>query len=191
MGTVPDQKMSLSNQLLIAMPNMGDPNFEQTVTYICEHNENGAIGIVINKPLTISLYDVLGQMKIKGTSQRISSMPVLAGGPVQQERGFVIHHELGKWHSSSQASEEIYITTSKDILEAIANDEGPDNVLVSLGYAGWGAGQLEAEMMKNCWLNGPANEDILFHLPFNERWRAAAKLLGIDMSLLSGDIGHA
>lgn len=182
---------SLANQLLIAMPNMGDPNFEQTVTYICEHNENGAIGIVINKPLTISMKDVLAQMNITGSSTQIDNMPVFSGGPVQQERGFVIHHEFGGWSSSSASSDDIIITTSKDILEAIANDRGPKNVLVSLGYAGWGAGQLEAELMKNCWLNGPVSDDILFKLPFNERWVAAARLLGIDFAMLSSDVGHA
>ena len=181
----------LSNHFLIAMPGLEDANFYRTVTYICEHNEQGAMGIVINRPLDISLGDILEQMDIPTSSANTSKRAVFAGGPVQTERGFVLHTPDNDWESTLQVTPEISITTSRDILEAIAEDKGPEQSLVALGYAGWGEGQLEEEMSANAWLSGPADSQIIFKLPSEERWQAAAQILGIDMNLMSGDAGHA
>lgn len=182
---------NLSNHFLIAMPQLADPNFYHTVTYICEHTEQGAMGVVINRPMDICLDEILQQMDIDVDDPHIGATQVYMGGPVQQERGFILHQPLGQWDASLQITDQIGITTSRDILEAIANGEGPDKALIVLGYAGWGAGQLEREMVENAWLTGPADSDIIFDLPDEQRWEAAAKLLGVDMNLLSGDAGHA
>ena len=181
----------LSNHFLIAMPALEDVNFYRTVTYICEHNEQGAMGIVINRPLDISLGDILEQMDITTSSSDTSKQSVFAGGPVQTERGFVLHTPDGDWESTLKITPEISITTSRDILEAIADDKGPQQSLVALGYAGWGEGQLEEEMSANAWLSGPADSQIIFKLPSEEKWQAAAQILGVDMNLMSGDAGHA
>lgn len=182
---------SLKNQLLIAMPGLDDPNFSRTVTYICEHTDAGAMGIVINRPSELKLSDVLHHMGIVTGNPDTDSQPVYLGGPVDEERGFVLHQTGRVWESSMAISDDVSITTSRDILENMARGEGPKKSLVALGYAGWGAGQLEDEMQDNAWLSGPANESILFDLPANERWAAAAQLLGVDMNLLSTDAGHA
>jgi len=180
----------LSNHFLIAMPSLEDANFYRTVTYICEHNAQGAMGIVINRPLDISLGDILEQMEIT-SSPDTSKQAVFSGGPVQTERGFVLHSPDGDWESTLKVTPEISITTSRDILEAIADNKGPEQSLVALGYAGWGEGQLEEEMSANAWLSGPADSQIIFNLPSEERWQAAAQILGVDMNLMSGDAGHA
>jgi len=180
----------LSNHFLIAMPGLEDANFYRTVTYICEHNAQGAMGIVINRPLDISLGDILEQMEITA-SPDASKQAVFSGGPVQTERGFVLHSPDGDWESTLKVTPEISITTSRDILEAIADNKGPEQSLVALGYAGWGEGQLEEEMSANAWLSGPADSQIIFDLPSEERWQAAAQILGVDMNLMSGDAGHA
>lgn len=180
----------LSNHFLIAMPGLEDANFYRTVTYICEHNAQGAMGIVINRPLDISLGDILEQMEITA-SPDTSKQAVFSGGPVQTERGFVLHSPDGDWESTLKVTPEISITTSRDILEAIADNKGPEQSLVALGYAGWGEGQLEEEMSANAWLSGPADSQIIFDLPSEERWQAAAQILGVDMNLMSGDAGHA
>jgi len=180
----------LSNQFLIAMPGLADPNFHQTVTYICEHDDNGALGIIINRPLRIKLEQLLEHLQIPLQTD-ISGVPLYSGGPVQQEQGFVIHTPMGDWDSTLRVTDAIGITTSRDILQAIARQEGPDKSLVALGYAGWGPGQLEQEMAANAWLSGPADPSILFDLDTDRRWSAAAALLGVDLSLLSGDSGHA
>jgi putative transcriptional regulator len=182
---------SLSNHFLIAMPSLEDPNFHHTTTYICEHDENGALGIVINRPLNMKLGEILQHMDIKASSEKISSLPVYLGGPVQNDRGFVLHEPLGDWEATLQVSDSIGITSSSDILAAIAAGEGPEKALVTLGYAGWGAGQLEQEIAANAWLNGPASTEIVFNTPCEQRWLAAAALLGVDLNLLSGDMGHA
>lgn len=181
----------LSNHFLIAMPGLEDVNFYRTVTYICEHNEQGAMGIVINRPLDINLGDILEQMDIPVSSSDNSQQAVFSGGPVQTERGFVLHTPDEKWDSTLQITPEISITTSRDILEAIAEGKGPIQSLVALGYAGWGEGQLEDELSANAWLSGPADTQIIFNLPSEERWQAAAQILGVDMNLMSGDTGHA
>lgn len=182
---------SLRNHFIIAMPGMADPNFSHTVTYICEHNEDGAMGIVINRLMEISLADVLEQMDIEPSRQLDTSVAIHEGGPVQPEHGFVIHTPVGAWESSLRISEDIGLTTSRDILAAIAHAEGPAHYLIALGYAGWGPGQLEQEMAQNAWLSGPASREILFELPLERRWAAAAALLGVDLNLISSEIGHA
>ncbi len=178
----------LKHQLLIAMPHMVDPNFAGTVTYICEHNEHGAMGIIINRPTELTLGDVFEQMNM-GQSHR--DEVVYAGGPVQIERGFVIHRPKGDWQATLPIEDGICLTSSRDILAAYANNEGPEEAIIALGYAGWGAGQLEQEMLGNCWLNCPADERILFHIGFSERLEAAAAKIGVDMRLLSNQVGHA
>lgn len=183
---------SLKNQFLIAMPGLEDPNFSRTVTYICDHSDEGAMGIVINRPTELHLSDVLEHMGIPGADPRSAEQIVYQGGPVEEERGFVLHTPRnGGWKSSIQVTEQIGITTSRDILEAMARGEGPARSLIALGYAGWAAGQLEAEIQQNSWLSGPAQAEVLFDLPPAQRWEAAAKLLGVDMALMSTDAGHA
>lgn len=181
----------LTNNFLIAMPAMKDPNFEQTVTYICQHNEEGALGIVINRTIDLTVGDVLDQMKIERDVSVQYDAPVYYGGPVQMERGFILHENRGNWDSTLKVSDLTALTTSRDILEAIASNTGPDRSLLALGYAGWGAGQLEREISENAWLNWPANNELLFSTPVAQRWEEAAGLLGVDLSLLSTDAGHA
>ncbi len=181
----------LTNQFLIAMPSLADPNFFQTVTYISEHNEAGALGIVINRPLTLTLGDLLKHMDMDPANPELAQLPVYQGGPVQPEHGFLIHTPVGRWQSTLRVTKHIGITTSRDILQAMAQGEGPRQTLIALGYAGWGPGQLESEMAQNAWLSGPADQAIIFDTPVAQRWAAAAALLGVDLSLLSGDAGHA
>jgi len=225
---------NLTNHFLIAMPALEDPNFHRTVTYICEHNPDGALGIVINRPTDITLGELLEHMELEAAGAEIARRSVFLGGPVQRERGFVLHppaaNQAGQtgqtgqttatdpagrtpgsdpgpqsgpqpgttrkpgssgWESSITISDSIAVTTSRDILAAIADNAGPKRYMVALGYAGWGAGQLEQELADNAWLFGPADPDILFDLGPAERWKAAAALLGVDLSLLSGNAGHA
>lgn len=184
-------KNFFNNHFLIAMPSLLDPNFQQAVTYICEHNEHGAIGININQPLTISLGDVFDEIDVTATHEKNKNAPVLNGGPVQTERGFVIHQPYGEWRSSLTLADDIVVTTSRDILEALAVGDGPEEFIVALGYAGWGPSQLEEEIKQNTWLSCEATTDILFHMPFPKRWRAAAALLGVDITLLTGQTGHS
>ena len=182
---------NLRDHFLIAMPNLMDGNFSQSVTYMCEHDDNGSLGITINRPSEIQLGEIFEQLDITCEDPNIISQLVYIGGPVQQDRGFLLHSPCGKWESSLKVTDNICVTTSRDILEAIAHGEGPDNVIIALGYAGWGSGQLEYEMSENAWLSCPATEQILFHTDIDKRWEAAAKLLGVDLQLLSSDTGHA
>ena len=183
---------SLKNHFLIAMPGLDDPNFSRTVTYICDHDENGAMGIVINRPSELNLADVLEHMGIDNHDPVTSDQIVYIGGPVQEERGFVLHSpNSGDWKSSIAVTDDIGITTSRDILEAMALGQGPAKSLVALGYAGWGAGQLEAEIKDNAWLSGPADAAVLFDLPPDQRWSAAARIIGVEVALMSNDAGHA
>lgn len=182
---------SLTNHFLIAMPGLLDPNFARTVTYICEHNEHGAMGIVINRPLNVTLGALLSQLGIQTMHPRVAQIPIYQGGPVQTDRGFVLHSGGHSYESTLSITPEISITTSRDILEAIAAGEGPEHVLVALGYAGWAGGQLEQEMSANAWLNGPASLEIIFEMDPSARWMAAAQLIGVDLNLLSGEAGHA
>lgn len=182
---------NLTNHFLIAMPGLEDPNFFHTVTYICEHTSDGAMGIVINRPMDLQLSDIFEQLEIKIVSPKLAEQPVYLGGPVQSDRGFVLHDSATEWNSTLRITPDICVTTSLDILEAIASDKGPAHSLIALGYAGWGAGQLESELAQNAWLNGPAKSDIIFQRASQERWQAAADLLGVDLNLLSSDTGHA
>ncbi|VAW65653.1 UPF0301 protein YqgE [hydrothermal vent metagenome] len=182
---------NLSNHFLIAMPSLEDGNFSQSVTYICEHDENGALGITINRPSEISLAEIFSQLQIDTSSEQIKNQTVLNGGPVQTDRGFILHTPTGNWDSSLKVTDSIAVTTSQDIMQAIANSGGPAKSLIALGYSGWGPGQLEYEISENSWLSCPATEEILFDVPIEKRWRAAALLLGIDLQLLSSQTGHA
>lgn len=182
---------NLTDQFLIAMPALQDPNFAHTVTYICEHNDEGTMGIVINRPHELSLGTLLAQMNIDTTDPDLKILPLFEGGPVSPEHGFVLHCPVGDWEVTMPINEHVGLTASRDIIEAIARGEGPEEFLIALGYAGWGAGQLEDEILDNAWLAGPADEDIVFKAPAAERWAAAAKLLGVDITLLSSDAGHA
>ncbi len=184
-------QLCLSNQFLIAMPSLNDPNFSRSVTYICQHNDDGAMGIIINQPLQLTLGEVLSDLDLPTSQEDIRDSVVFLGGPVQCERGFVLHQPVGEWEATLNVSDEIGITASRSILASIANGQGPKNSIVTLGYAGWGAGQLEQEILANSWLSGPADSDIIFHLPVEQRWQAAATLAGVDITRLSGDVGHA
>ncbi|MGD2075450.1 MAG: YqgE/AlgH family protein [Gammaproteobacteria bacterium] len=181
----------LTNQFLIAMPGLEDPNFFHSVTYICEHNEEGALGLVINRPLDMQLAEILRHVHLEHAAPEAQQIPVHLGGPVQQDRGFVLHEPLGDWDATLKVTDRIGITSSVDILEAIAANQGPERTLIALGYAGWGAGQLEREIAENAWLSGPADPEILFTTPDEQIWRAAAASLGVDLDLLSGEAGHA
>jgi putative transcriptional regulator len=182
---------SLTNHLLIAMPQLSDPNFAQTVALICEHTDKGALGIVLNKPLPMKLSDVLVQMKLEPSSETIAGQPVLRGGPVHTDRGFVLHRPGGQWDHTHKVSDTIQVTTSRDVLAAMAKGEGPGDAFIALGYAGWESGQLEREMKDNAWASVPVDPRVVFELPFELRWEGAWRLLGIDVDRLSPDAGHA
>jgi len=179
------------NQFLVAMPGLQDSNFNQTVTLLCEHNDQGALGLIINRPTDLKLADMLDHMKLSHPALAPDSHIVYWGGPVQQERGFVVHPGPDAWESTLQVGDDLYITTSRDVLSAIGRGEGPQRFFVALGYAGWAAGQLEHEILDNSWLNTPVAQPILFDLPAASRWQAAARLLGVDVTQLAGDAGHA
>jgi putative transcriptional regulator len=187
--------LSLVNHFLIAMPSMLDPIFGGTVVYICEHSPRGAMGLVINRPTDMNiagLFDRIDlQLEIIPNSHPVREQPVMFGGPVQDDRGFVLHAPAGQFSSSLKVTEDIAFTTSRDVLEAVAVGDGPERMLVSIGYAGWGAGQLEQEILANGWLTVKADSHILFDLPIEQRFRAAIKLLGIDPAMLASDAGHA
>lgn len=182
---------SLTNQFLIAMPGLGDPNFFRTVTLICEHSPEGAMGIIINRPIDLTLGDVFQQLEIADPDILTTQQLVHLGGPIQNNRGFVLHEPLGSWESTLAVTERLGISTSRDILVAMANNKGPERYLLALGYAGWGPGQLEQEIADNAWLSGPATSEVLFKTPPEARWAAAAHLLGIEMMQLCNDAGHA
>ncbi len=182
---------SLKHHFLIAMPHMADPHFAQTVTYLIEHNEQGAMGLVINKPNGLTLADVLDQLRPDDAAPMLChSLPIFAGGPVQTDRGFVLH-PAGPQFQATLALGELGLSTSQDVLFAIADGSGPERYLIALGYAGWDAGQLEAELADNAWLTCPADPAILFETPFDQRLDAAAALLGVTLALLTAQAGHA
>ncbi|MDH3688221.1 MAG: YqgE/AlgH family protein [Gammaproteobacteria bacterium] len=186
-----ESTQSLANQFLIAMPALMDPNFVRTVTLICQHNEDGALGVVINRSTTLKLHQVLDQLSVPKDNISEPDAPVFLGGPVQTERGLILHEGLGEWETTLPINDMLGLTTSKDILEAIGDNRGPKDCLLALGYAGWGSGQLEREMRENAWLSGPSDNDIIFRTPVEERWPKAAQLVGVDISRLSGQTGHA
>lgn len=182
--------VNLTNHFLIAMPNMADPNFSGTLTYIADHNEQGALGVVVNRPIDMelaTLFEQIGLTLPEGLRDQI----VYLGGPVQQERGFVLHSPAESYSSTLRVNDAVGLTTSKDILEAVAQGKGPAKFMVSLGYSGWSAGQLEAEIAQNAWLSVEADPHVIFDLPPEARLPAAMKLLGIDFSNLSDEAGHA
>ncbi len=190
--------MNLTNHLIIAMPGLADPMFEKSVSFICQHTDKGAMGLTINRPLEVTFADLLKQLDIPlkndTLSSRFASTPVFLGGPVETEHGFVLHsskHASDSWGQSLKINDDLSLSSSRDILNAIASGEGPDRFLVALGYAGWSEGQIEREMQENSWLNVPADNEILFNTPYEQRWESAAMKLGIDIHLISGDIGHA
>ena len=181
----------LRNHFLLAMPSLAEGIFSQSITYICEHGESGAMGIVINQPLDLSVAEIFEHLQIT-PDQDFSNMPVMAGGPVQIDHGFVLHRNCDQtWEASLKVTSEITLTTSRDILRAIASNTGPQEHLIALGYAGWAAGQLEQELTENSWLTLPADADIIFTTQADQRLAAAAALLGVDMNLISGEAGHA
>lgn len=181
----------LTNHFLIAMPALRDPNFSRTVTLICEHSSDGAMGIVINRVTDLRLADVLSQMEIDAGQSQHLDMPVHIGGPVQNNRGFVLHEPIGTWESTLTVTDSLGVSTSRDILVALAENRGPQRCLLALGYAGWSPGQLEKEIADNAWLSGPADHQILFDTPVEARWGAAVNHLGVDLAALSSEAGHA
>ncbi len=188
-------ELNLTNHFLIAMPSMMDPVFGGTVIYLCEHSPRGAMGMVINRPIELTVAGLFDRIDLKleiiPDSHPIGKRPVIFGGPVQDDRGFVLHTPVGEYSSSLKVTDEIAFTTSRDVLEAVAAGDGPEQVLISVGYAGWGAGQLEQEILANGWLTVAADARILFDLPLEERFAAAIKLLGIDPLMLAAEAGHA
>ena len=181
---------SLRDHFLIAMPGLNDSSFAHTVTYICEHSDKGAMGVVINTATPMLLKEIFSQMDLDDISDQGDQI-VMSGGPVQPERGFVLHSNEAKWQSTMEISPDISLTASRDIINALAAGRGPKYFLIALGYAGWGEGQLEAEIAANSWLTVPADKDIIFNTPFEERWTTAAQTLGIDVNLISSTAGHA
>lgn len=181
----------LDQQLLIAMPSMLDPNFERSVTLLCQHSEEGAIGITINRLSRFSLGEIFAQLDIPCADEQLSTRAVLEGGPVSVDRGFVVHTPMEGYESSLQLNDDIMVTTSRDILAAIAEGNGPERFVVALGYAGWGDGQLESEMRENAWLSAPLDTAIVFDLPLRDRWQRAVAQLGVGVVNLHGAGGHA
>jgi len=183
--------INLTHHFLIAMPSMADPNFSKTLTYICEHNDQGALGLVVNRPTDMTLQSLFERLSLPLNDSALSDSPVYFGGPVQGDRGFVLHEPAGNWQSTLRVRDAIGLTTSKDILEAVGRGEGPARMLVTLGYAGWSAGQLEHELSQNAWLTVEARDAILFDVPAEERLSRAMQLLGVDFARLQDAAGHA
>ena len=182
---------NLTNNFLIAMPTLEDPYFSKALIYVCEHTRNGALGIIVNRPLELNLASLLEKVNITFERQDLADLPVYFGGPVQMDRGFVLHRAGGTWQSTLAISPEIALTSSRDVLDAVAREGVPSEIIVSLGYAGWDAGQIEEEMAQNSWLTVPARADILFELPPEGRLPAALQTLGISFAQLSDVAGHA
>ncbi len=186
---------NLTNQFLIAMPGLAGDTFAGAVVYLCEHTENGALGLVINKPIDIKLKNLFERVELPLNRADMADAPVYFGGPVQTERGFVLHEgQLGSgepYNSSLKIPGGLEMTTSKDVLEALSNGTGPKRVLITLGYSGWGAGQLEDEMSRNNWINVGASPEVIFDTPVEQRYGRALSLLGIDAGMLSQEAGHA
>lgn len=185
------QNVNLTDHFLIAMPNMVDPYFAKSLTYICEHNDQGALGVVVNRPIDMTLQTMFAQIGIEVQDSDIGRLWVHFGGPVQMDRGFVLHQPVGEWQSTLPINDSLGLTTSKDILQAVGRGEGPKDIHVTLGYAGWEPGQLEHELAQNAWLTVPASAHVIFNLPAEERLPAAMEMLGVDFASLSDDVGHA
>jgi putative transcriptional regulator len=183
--------INLTHHFLIAMPSMADPYFAKSLAYVCEHNDQGALGVVINRPIDMTLQALFERLSLTLKHKDLSDAPIYFGGPVQTDRGFVLHEPAGNWQSTLRVGDAIGLTTSKDILEAVGRGEGPQKLLVTLGYAGWSAGQLEHELGQNAWLTVEAQDAIIFDLPSEERLPAAMELLGVDYARLADSAGHA
>ena len=183
--------INLTHHFLIAMPSMADPYFAKSLTYVCEHNDQGALGVVVNRPIDMTLQALFERLSLTLEPRGLSDAPIYFGGPVQTDRGFVLHEPAGNWQSTLRVRDAIGLTTSKDILEAVGRGEGPEKLIVTLGYAGWSAGQIEHELGQNAWLTVEAKDAILFDLPAEERLPAAMELLGIDYARLADSAGHA
>lgn len=185
------ESMTLSNRLLVALPALHDPHFARSVALVCQHDGDGAMGVLVNRASEYTLGEVFQQMGITSDSDALQAQVVLAGGPVHPERGFVLHDGGGEWDSTLEVGDGLYLTTSRDVLEAMARGEGPSQAVVALGCAGWGAGQLEQELVEDSWLMVPAGRDVLFDLPLEQRWQAAAGSIGVDLVNYAGHSGHA
>jgi putative transcriptional regulator len=187
--------MNLQHHFLIAMPALQDPLFKRSVVYICEHNPEGAMGIIINKPIeNLTIEGILTKLKITPSPRDPHiklDKPVFSGGPLAKDRGFILHSAQRLFTSSIRISDTTVITTSRDVLESIGTSEQPDQVLIALGYCAWEKDQLEGELLENAWLTTPANSNILFHTPIAERWREAAKSIGVDIHNMTSEAGHA
>lgn len=183
--------IDLTHHFLIAMPNMVDPYFAKSLTFICEHNDQGALGVVVNRPIDLSLQALFERINLELEPRELHDLPVYFGGPVQTDRGFVLHQPVGDWHSTLNVRGKLGLTTSKDILEAVGKGDGPKKLLIALGYSGWAAGQLEHELGQNAWLSVEAAEQIIFDLPAEDKLPAAMELLGVDFASLSEQAGHA
>ena len=183
--------VNLTHHFLIAMPSMADPYFSKTLTYICEHNDQGALGLVVNRPIDMTLKALFERLSLQMRDRKSADAPIYFGGPVQTDRGFVLHAPTGDWQSTLRVRDIIGLTTSKDILEAVGRGEGPERILVTLGYAGWSPGQLEHELSQNAWLTVEARDGIIFDTPSEERLPAAMELLGVDYARLQDSAGHA
>ena len=183
--------MSLQNYFLVAMPSLNDSVFERSIIYICEHNEKGAMGIMLNVPLDLDVCQLLTQMKMENASFSLSGKSVFSGGPVSTDRGFVLHTPMDGFHASLSLTDELMMTTSLDILSTLGTSAEPKQYMIALGYAGWEKGQLEEEIRENTWLTVSASPDIIFDIPYEDRWLAASKSLGIDIWQLSPQAGHA
>lgn len=180
----------LQGQLLIAMPNLGDPYFEQSVTLICQHNADGCFGLTINKPIDLTINDLFDQLDIACADSILNQMPVFRGGPVQIEQGFVIHDSKQTWENTFTICDGLSVTASKDILVDIAMGKGPENFVLTLGSASWAPGQMEQEIINNSWLNCPIDKQIIFNTPYKDRWQRAADTLGVDVNFISCVAGH-
>lgn len=191
MPAMPVMPEPLTNQLLIALPALAETNFSRSVALVCQHDDDGAMAIVVNRRSEYTLGEVLGQMGVEGGTESLRAQPVLAGGPVHPERGFVLHDGGPRWDSTLAIADKLFLTTSRDILEAMARGDGPDHAIVALGCAGWGSGQLEHELTENDWLTAPADAELLFTLPLEARWQAAAHRIGVDFAHLADYAGHA
>jgi putative transcriptional regulator len=185
------QSCNLTDQFLIAMPAMADPYFSGTLVYICEHNEQGALGIIVNRPIDMTLAALFEKIEQPLETAGFERMPVYFGGPVQTDRGFVLHRPLGGWQSTLTVNRDIGLTSSRDILQSVGRQGDPQEIIVTLGYSGWSAGQLEEELGQNAWLTVPAQQRILFEMPFEDRLAAAMDVLGISFANLAEDAGHA
>lgn len=182
---------NLTNHFLVAMPAMTDPFFNRSLLFICEHNEQGALGVIVNRPIEMRLSTLFSKIDIELEHTSIADMPVYFGGPIQTDRGFVLHRPMGEWQSTLKVGNDIGLSSSRDVLSAVAEKNGPREIIVTLGYSGWDAGQLEQEFSDNAWLSVPADPDLLFDTPPEERLGAVLKTLGIEFSQLADVAGHA